>query len=346
MTPLPLVSIIVLNYNGLRFLDECISSLSRLSYPKELYEIIVVDNCSVDGSVEYLRTKYSWVKSVSLDKNYGFTGGNNKGADFAKGDYIVFLNNDVAVEMNWLTELVEYSQSHPNSMVTSKAFLLNNPRILNHDGSKATLIGRGFCVNFCKPDIHDNAVPKYVVQPYGASMMLRRSLFYEIGKFDEDYFTSLEDLDIGLRMWLYGYEVVYIPSSVYYHYVGASCGEGSKLSDTITYHVTKNSYLNIMKNFELVHATQGIFLSLIYNACWSLWLVKKTRKLHAVRIIASAHVWVLRNFGTIIYKRGIVSKNSKRSRNFLFQPSFFASIPEMIRTQLSLWNGNYLNDKR
>jgi GT2 family glycosyltransferase len=340
---LPLVSIVILNYNGRKFVDNCFSSLAKLSYPKDRYEVIVVDNDSSDGSVEYIQRRFGWVKIVRLNKNYGFAGGNNIGINYANGDYVVFLNNDVIVDQNWLIELVKYVKIYPDAMVTSKALLLEKPHIINHDGSKATLIGKGFCINFGKENrVPQNPSPKFVVQPYGASMMVKKAIFEEIGMFDEDYFISLEDLDIGLRMWLFGYRVAYVPASIFYHFVGASGGEGSYLSETLIYHSTKNSYMNILKYFDFPHITQGILLSLIYYTCWSIWLIKKNRNPEAPKLILSAHIWIVRNIGTIIKKRTNIRRKSKMPRSFLFQSSFFASVPEMIKEQISLWNTNYM----
>src|SRR5665647_2274421 len=115
---LPSVSIIVLNYNGRKYLDDCFSSLAKISYPKSRFEVILVDNFSSDGSVGYVRNMYPWVKVAPLSKNYGFTGGNNVGAGLAKGEYLVFLNNDVVVDVDWLKALVNVVLTHPDAIVT------------------------------------------------------------------------------------------------------------------------------------------------------------------------------------------------------------------------------------
>jgi O-antigen biosynthesis protein len=141
---LPTVSIIVLNYNGKKYLDNCFDSLARISYPKSRFEVILVDNASSDGSVAYVRKKYPWVNVTNLNKNYGFTGGNNAGVNIAKGEYVVFLNNDVMVDKNWLTELIKVVLTNSNAILTSKSFFIDKPEIIDHVGSKATIIGRSF----------------------------------------------------------------------------------------------------------------------------------------------------------------------------------------------------------
>jgi GT2 family glycosyltransferase len=291
----------------------------------------MVDNGSLDGSVEHVQKRYPWVKIIRLEKNYGFTKGNNIGAKLAHGDYIVFLNNDVVVDENWLIEMVKAAIDCPNSIITSKALFLDDPRFINHDGSKATIIGRGFCVNFGKKDNKSaNFSRKYVIQPYGASMLIKKDIFEELGKFDEDYFISLEDLDIGLRAWLLGYKVIYVPTSIFFHVGGGTGGWGLHFSDIIIYHSTKNSYMNILKYFDFIHIIQGLLLSLVFYFVMGVQFVK-IKRLRAIKLMLLSHMWVIKNIGSILKKRIEIQKKRKLPSHFLFQPSFFASLPEMIK---------------
>jgi len=107
-TPLPFVSIITVNYDGKFFLKRLFDSISNLDYPKDKFQVIMVDNASKDASVEFTRDNYPFVKILSLEKNIGFAGGNNAGAKIAKGDYVAFINNDCEVESEWLTSMVMF----------------------------------------------------------------------------------------------------------------------------------------------------------------------------------------------------------------------------------------------
>src|SRR5690606_2178324 len=109
---LPKVSIMILNYNGRNFLNRCLSSIEKLNYPADQFEVILVDNLSTDDSVEFMKLKYPGIKIVQLEKNYGFGGGNNRGLKYAKGEYLIFLNNDTQVTEKWLLALVEASRNH------------------------------------------------------------------------------------------------------------------------------------------------------------------------------------------------------------------------------------------
>lgn len=328
---LPIISVIVLNYNGRKYLDDCFNSINGIVYPQDKYEVLMVDNSSSDGSIDHVRDRFPWVKILPLHKNLGFTGGNNLGAKFAKGNYVVFLNNDVVVDKDWLIELVKVAINNPDAIVTSKALFLDNPSIINHDGAKATLIGRGFCLNLGKKDRSVNGFStKFVIQPYGASMLVRKDVFEEIGAFDEDYFSSLEDLDLGLRAWLNGKKVIYTSNSRFYHVAGGTGGLGSHQSDVIVYHGTKNSYMNILKCFDFSHVFIGLALSLAFYTEMAIWFVGKSR-LRAAKLTLLAHFWIVKNMGSTMRKRADIKKKRKVNYSYLFQSDFFASLPEMLR---------------
>src|ERR1700694_1754540 len=103
----PSVSLVVLNWNGREFLDTCLDSLERLDYPNERLELVLCDNGSTDGSVEYVRMRHPRFHIVALDRNYGFAEGNNRGANEATGDWVGFLNNDMEVPVDWLQHLLK-----------------------------------------------------------------------------------------------------------------------------------------------------------------------------------------------------------------------------------------------
>jgi GT2 family glycosyltransferase len=331
----PTVSVIVLNYNGKKYLDNCFNSLAKISYPKNRLEFILVDNASSDGSVAYVSQKYPWVNILNLNKNYGFTGGNNAGVNLTKGEYVVFLNNDVMVDENWLSELIKIALENPNTILTSKSLFIDKPKIIDHVGSKATIIGRSFCINFGRKDDNVEKSPKFVVQPYGASMLVKKDIFEKIGKFDEDYVTSLEDTDFGLRAWLLGYEIMYVPGSVFYHVGGGTGGWGNRISEIMVFHVTKNSYLNILKNYDFKHAFQGVIISLLYNVLAILQSVKDRRKSGIIPVF-QAHIWVIKNLRSIFKKRLEIEKKRKKPYSTLFNTCFFASFPEMIEEYFNI----------
>lgn len=109
MASKPLVSVVVLNWNGMPFLENNLSSLISQTYPD--YEIVFVDNGSTDGSIEYVRQNFPMVSIIKNDGNLGFSTGNNIGFKYAKGRYIITLNNDTKVQSNFIEELVRIAES-------------------------------------------------------------------------------------------------------------------------------------------------------------------------------------------------------------------------------------------
>ena len=124
---LPKVSIIIPNYNGKRFLRDCISSIQGIKYPRKRYEIILVDNGSSDSSIDYVQANFPSVKILALRQNYRFTGGNNRGVKIATGELLVFLSNDTIVDRNWLHNLVKVMTYKEIGICGSKILFMKAP---------------------------------------------------------------------------------------------------------------------------------------------------------------------------------------------------------------------------
>ena len=140
----PFVSVIVLNFNGLVFLERCLFSLEQLDYPRERLEVILVDNASTDGSVAFVRDRFPRAKIVQNESNLGFAAGNNVGIRASKGRYIALLNNDTRVEKDWLTELVKVCEEDPSVGACTSKILLFDDRLLirlRTDPFKPSLVG-------------------------------------------------------------------------------------------------------------------------------------------------------------------------------------------------------------
>jgi len=135
---LPFVSVAVLNYNGLRFLDGCLGSLARLDYPSDRYAVVLVDNVSKDGSVEVAEKRFPDVRVVRNDRNLGFAGGNNVAMRSASADYVVLLNNDTSVDPRWLSRLVEAAEQDPFAGACTSKLLFQ------HDRARVTLVATPF----------------------------------------------------------------------------------------------------------------------------------------------------------------------------------------------------------
>jgi GT2 family glycosyltransferase len=213
---LPTVSLVVLNWNGKAHLTACLDSLLALDYPKEKLQIVLCDNGSTDGSVEFVRERFPKVDIVALDHNHGFAEGNNRAAKVATGEWVGFLNNDMWVEPPWLKNMVAPLAEMPGLACVAS-------RILNWDGSAVDFIGGGVSFHGHGYQLDHGAPssaydkPRRLLFACGGAMLIRRELFLEIGGFDPGFFAFFEDVDLGWRLNVLGHDVWYTPAATAYH---------------------------------------------------------------------------------------------------------------------------------
>lgn len=219
MDNFPSVSIVIVNLNGKHHLHDCFQSIQRLNYPKDKIEVILVDNGSTDGSVEYVSKKFSWVKLICNSKNEGFAKPSNDGARAAKGEYVAFLNNDMRVQRNWLIELIK-SLRENNAQCAGSVILNWNGKLLDFAGGGINFQGFGFQHDFQRP--MSEMGPKLTKDrelffACGGAMIVERKMFLFAGGFDEDYFAYYEDVDLGWRLRVLGCKIVLSVKSRVYH---------------------------------------------------------------------------------------------------------------------------------
>lgn len=242
----PLVSVILVNFRGADDTLEAISHLGELDWPQEDLEIVVVENGSGDDSASRIRTGAPHVKLVDSGKNLGFAGGCNFGVKKSKGSIVAFLNNDARPDTGWIREAVRrFEESERVGAVAS--------RVLDWDGKKVDFIGSGltwFGMGY-KPhaglDIPQQPdLPHDVLFGTGSAMFVRRSVYEELGGFDERYFMFFEDVDLGWRLNLKGYRYVYEPASLAFHKHHASMDKLGAYKET--YLIERNALYTLYKN--------------------------------------------------------------------------------------------------
>jgi len=307
MEKIPLVSIIIVNYNGKTHLEECLSSLEKIDYKN--YEIILVDNNSTDTSVEYVKNTYPSITIIKLNRNYGFAEPNNIGAKNAKGDYLLFLNNDTTVNPNFISEMVNVLEQDPQIAICQSLLLKPNGEV-DSSGDFVDTLGRAY-----SSKNKENEVKK-ILSARGASMMVRKDSFWDLGGFDKRFFASFEDVDMGWRAWIWGYKIVLVPNSIVYHKGGQTVKQ--HLSE-IRFHGVKNSLIIRLTNFETGLATTSIFKTLgviLFRKSFGLSLVEDHEEifpLPSVKIILRGVMWVAKNFGYVLAKRKNVNSRRKRT---------------------------------
>ena len=239
------VSIIVVNWNGEGFLNDCLSALSDQTYAN--YEIILVDNGSSDNSVCLTREKFPQVKIAALRENKGFTGGNAAGLEVAQGPYIALVNNDARPDKTWLENLLQPMLRDRSIGICASKLIFENSLILNSAGDGITTAAVGFNRGLGKdPALFNGA--DLVFSACGAAVLYRRRMLAEIGFLDDNFFLYDEDTDLSFRAQLAGWKCVYVPNAIAFHKANATAG---RLSDTHVYYHTRNLEFVWIKNMPL-----------------------------------------------------------------------------------------------
>jgi GT2 family glycosyltransferase len=206
MTP-GLASVIIVNWNGRELLERNLPAVESQQYRP--FEVIVVDNGSHDGSVDYLRKAHPEIHVLPLAENTGFAGGNNRGLALARGEFIVALNNDARPEPGWLEALVRNARSYPQTGIFASLLVANPSGRVDSAGD-----GYGSTLSPVKhgagdpPDRHRLSRP--VFSACGGAALYRRSLIDSVGFFDERFFMCYEDVDLSFRARLAGWDVRFV----------------------------------------------------------------------------------------------------------------------------------------
>jgi hypothetical protein len=304
------VSIIIPHWNNVHVISECLNSISSTDFPN--LEIIIVDNASSDNSVEWIKSNYPRVTLIENDKNYGYAGGCNIGADHANGEYLIFLNNDTIQEKNWVSNLVETMNS--NSRIAAL-----QPKVLNYYNKKLFDYAGGsggqmdvYCFPFArgrifaKQEIDEGQYnnKEKCFWSSGTCFMVRKNLFYKAGGFDDTFFAHMEEIDLCWRLYAMGFEVWVDPQAIVYH----------KNALTLPMHTHKKHYLNHRNSLLMLfsnYSIKNIFLMGIPRlileivACFYSILMLDWR--HFTAILRSLF-WIISHPNVIMKKRKNFSK--------------------------------------
>jgi GT2 family glycosyltransferase len=250
---MPLVSVIIVNWNGKATLGECLAALLGQTFRG--FEVIVVDNGSTDGSLEIARKALSekgdTARVVSLGRNAGFAAGNVEGLKLARGEFIALLNPDAEPAPSWLATLVEAMRDHPEVGICASKLLVHGSGLIDSAGDGYSTFLRAF-----KRGEGEEAArydeEEFVFGACAGAALYRMAMIEEIGFLDEEFFIIHEDTDLNFRAQLMGWRALFVPGAVVQHRVRASIGH---MSDTAVYYSLRNSELVRMKN-----VTPGLFL--------------------------------------------------------------------------------------
>jgi len=261
-------AVVIPNWNGADMILDCLASLTEQT---QNHTVVLVDNASVDNSVEVVEQKYPGVVILRNDRNLGFAGGVNMGIRYALKntfDAVALLNNDAVADKMWLEQLVKVLEDKPSAgIVTGKVMSIDKSHF-DTTGDTYTTWGipypraRGETVS----EKYDK--PAWVFSGTGGASLYRSEMLKKIGLFDEDFFAYYEDVDISFRAQLAGWRVRYVPEAVVYH---ATSSTGSKIPGFFTYQTIKNYPWLFWKNVP-----RGLFLMMVprFTLAYTFFLFK------------------------------------------------------------------------
>ncbi len=298
----PAVSVIVISFNNRKYVDNCLGALLKQTYRD--FEVIVIDNASVDGTADYIEEHYPQARLIRAGDNLGFGGGNNLGAANARGKYLAFINMDTQAEPDWLDPLVTMLEENPDvGLATSKLLLIDEPDRINTCGNDIHLAGFAYLRGW-QERASALGWPADVASVSGAAFMISRALFEELGGFDEMFNPAyVEDTDLSMRARLLGYRCRYVPQSVIYHdYV-------ARFSPEKYYMIERNRYQMTIKNYSL-HTLILLFPAMILSevVSWGFCFLAGTKHM---KVKIQSYIWLLRHMGSMLQRRRLVQRTRK-----------------------------------
>ncbi|MBI2600928.1 glycosyltransferase family 2 protein [Candidatus Daviesbacteria bacterium] len=307
-----IVSVIIPNWNGEHLLKLCLPSLKKQTFKD--FEIIVVDNGSGDGSIDYIKKYHQKVVVLPLDKNYGFAAAVNAGIKKGKGRFLVLLNNDTEVDKDYLFFLVKSAEEQKQAgFIAPKMLNFYKRDLIDSAGDTIDVVGHPYNIGMHQKDGDKFSKPREVFMVTAGGGLFKKEVFDKVGLFDEDYFTYMEDVDLCLRAQLQGFRGWYEPRSIAYHIHKAT---SNRIKPLMEYWQFRNMTQNIIKNYPAALFKKNLN-----------WLKIILVNLNTVRFLAihgylwqglKAEIYILLNLPKLLKKRSeIQSKKTVADDYFI-----------------------------
>lgn len=295
-TQQPFVDIVIPNFNGVEFLDTCLRSIVRQTYP--FFSIIIIDNGSVDNSLQFIQKQYPSVQLISWQQNKGFSPAVNAGIIIGKSPFVFLLNNDTELEVDCLEQLVKTAILQEGyDFFAAKMISYRDRHILDGAGDGFLRGGVGYRLGTMERDDGHYSHPGRVFGACAGAALYRRELFESIGLFDDDFFAYLEDVDFNLRANSRAKKCYYVPDARVFH-VG-SATTGSKINNFTVKLSTRNNLNLLVKNYPLALFFRFGLAIFVYQFFWFVFVVKKRQ----VPAYVSGWMEFLRNIPLMLKKR-------------------------------------------
>ncbi len=327
-TSLPLVHVVVLNYNGMRFLKDCFESLEKTTYQN--MEVVLLDNCSTDESTDYIKKKFPKTRILQTGINGGYSLAYNLAFKQCSGKYMVMLNNEVIVRSNWLEPMVQEAESDALiAAVAPKLIYMQDRSMFEYAGACGGFIdkygypfAKGRVFYTIEKDAGQYDEISQIFWVTGAAMFVRLSAIKECGNLDVDFVHHMEEIDLCWRLNLAGFKLKIVPESVVEHYGGATIIPDSYRK---TYWNHRNSIFMLFKNLERKNLFPLIFKHYILDQLAAVWYALKLQP-HRLFAVQSAHFWILMHARMILRKRREAQLKRKVSDDQVFELIYPRSI--------------------
>lgn len=256
-------AVVILNWNGKQLMEEFLPSVATLSQGAD---VVVADNGSSDGSVEWLKENYPTIRVLAFEENHGFAGGYNLAIEtLQEYKYIVLLNSDVEVTAGWVAPLKKYMQLNPDvAACQPKLKSYTNKEMFEYAGAAGGFIDK-YGYPFCRGRVFDTSEKdngqydgeaKDIFWATGAALMVERESYLAVGGLDTDFFAHMEEIDLCWRLHLLGKRIAVVPQSTVYHLGGGTLAAGNPRK---TYLNFRNNLYMLYKNLPLKEGKKLIF---------------------------------------------------------------------------------------
>ena len=336
--PAPLVSIIITNRNGKKYIVKCMESVLDTDYPN--FEIILVDNASTDGSIELVKETFAdhRIKIIRNETDRDFVGANNIGISNSSGDYLVLLSNDTQVKKDWLNEIVSiFEKDNSVGVIQIKLLKLDDKSKIDTCGHYFTIFGFPYEIGVGQID---NGRYDHIYELFGArgaALPLRRKLLDKIGYLDEDYIIYGEDTDLSWRCWLSGFKVALAPKAIVYHKGGGTLNKSSLYR--VFYHGTKNNIRTLIKNLSFGNLLWMLPLHISCRIIMVIFFILK-RRISDASWVLKGILWNTKNLRQNLEERYRVQHSIRKVSDAQIFSVMFGklSLPQIIKKGF-LWIG-------
>jgi GT2 family glycosyltransferase len=304
----PKVSVVIVNYNGQHLLGTLFESLAHQAFPAD--EIILVDNASVDSSVDYVRRHFPQVTVVPLPTNTGFAAGNNVGFAKAQGEYVALLNSDAIVDKRWLVELVRALDADERiGAAVPKIYLASAYPRIAQAGAEFNNLGNIWGRGFYQLDQGQFDTMMEVPALTGCSAMVRRRALHGEPLFDQRFFMYHEELDLTFRLRSRGYSIMYVPTSIVHHDLMHSVKRNSQQPRLFQQFYCNRNRVKILTKYYplsvLIRSLPLISLSFIY---WNWFFLRKGGIVFFLRAVSSQTRYALQGLHERLRGRSVAAE--------------------------------------